>query len=815
MGINQSNLSLDQLYAQLKSSPQGLTDAEATQRLETYGLNSLKPPSKGKGVSLFLSQFKSPLILLLIFAALMSAFVGGGSDAIIIFMIIFYSGVLSFFQERGALNAVEKLLQIVETKTTAIRDGKETEVPTQHIVPGDIVILRAGDLIPADAILIECNHFFTDEASLTGESLPVEKTADSKLFFGTMVSSGLGKALVYATGKKTEYSQITEHVRFRPPETAFEIGVRKFGYMLIQITTVFVIIIFAVNTYLKKPIIDSFLFAVAIAVGLTPQLLPAIISVNLSHGARRMAKKRVIIKRLASIENFGQMNVLCTDKTGTLTEGKVKLDRAVGFDGQNNQKVAYYSLLNAKLQSGYFNPLDKAIIEGISANIDEWIKIDEIPYDFIRKRLSVICRDGHNPILITKGALPQMMEVCDKVELADGAQVPIDSYKAQIESYYEEQSAKGFRTLAIAYGLTDVEKQLTLLGFLHFLDPIKPDIGAVIGNLQKKGVHLKIVTGDNRAVATFIAKSLGIIHTKCITGEDMENISDGALTHLATSHTVFAEIKPNQKERIILSLRKSGHVVGYMGDGINDVTAIHSADVGIAVDTGADAAKAAADIVLLEKDLNVLQDGIEEGRRTFINTLKYVYMATSANLGNMFSMGGVSLFLSYLPLLPKQVLLTNFFSDFPEMALASDNVDTERLQRPVKWEHKLILKFMLVFALLNSVADFLAFGVLLWVFKADTALFRSGWFVENVASAALIVLAIRTRKVFSHSRPSRLLLAAVLIVAFGVPFLAYTPLGPMFELVPLPLEFYGALSGIVAFYFLSVEITKRFFFKRH
>lgn len=798
----------------LRNSP-GLSQKEAAERLSSYGPNSLKPPSKGSGLSLFFSQFKSPLILLLITAALLSFFVGGKSDALIIFIIVFLSGCLGFFQEKGALNALERLLQIVETKTTVLREGQEIDISTSHVVPGDIIILRAGDLIPADAVLIEDHHFFVDEASFSGESVPVEKTTNDPLFLSTMVASGMGKALVTATGQNTKYSHISERVRFHPPETAFELGVKKFGFLLLQITMVLVIIIFVINIYLQKPIIDSFLFALAIAVGLTPQLLPAIISVNLSHGARRMAKKHVIIKRLASIENFGQMDILCTDKTGTITEGKVTLDKAVGFDGEKNEKIALYSLLNAHFQAGYSNPLDKAITTSLSFDVKDWKKLDEIPYDFTRKCLSIVCTKSGEPLLISKGAPPQILALCSFVELSNGSQAPLSSYRSLIEKYYEQQTAQGFRTLAVAYGHGSEEANLTFLGFLHFLDPIKSDITGVVSALQRKGVRLKIITGDNQAVANFVAKELGVAHATCLAGDKLENLSDAALSKAVLSHNVFAEIKPYQKERIILALRQSGHVVGYMGDGINDVAAIHSADVGIAVDSGADAAKEAADIILLEKDLSVLQAGIEEGRRTFVNTLKYVYMATSANLGNMFSMGGASFFLSYLPLLPKQILLTNFFCDLPEMALASDNVDTDRLQRPVKWDHKKIRKFMITFALLNSAADFITFAVLLGWLKADANLFRSGWFVENVIAAALVTLSIRTRKVFSHSSPSRLLLAAVLIVAVGVPFLAYTPLGPLFDLIPLPLEFYGVLTGIIALYFISVEFTKKLFYKRH
>jgi Mg2+-importing ATPase len=816
---------LEKLLTELKCQKEGLSSPEADSRLKTYGPNSLKPPTKGKGITLLLAQFKSPLILLLIGAALLSFFVGGKTDATLIFIIVFLSGLLGFFQERGAINSLEKLMQLVENKTVVLRDGKECEIPFHEVVPGDVLVLSAGDLVPADCAILEAKHLFADEATMTGESSPVEKAVgiaaaeapliqrSNALFKGTMVASGSVRALVVLTGKNTEYSSIVDTLRFRPPETAFEIGVRKFGYLLLEITMVLLIIIFAVNIYLHRPVIESLLFALALAVGLTPQLLPAIISVNLSHGARRMAKKRVIVKRLPSIENFGQMDILCADKTGTLTVGKIKLEQSVGTEGQKSEKTAFYGFLNAHFQAGYSNPLDLAIQQAGKFDVKDWKKVDEIPYDFNRKRLSVILEHDNRKIIIAKGALPQILSVCNRVEFADGKTVPLEVEQKNVEKYFDEQSEKGFRTLALAYGDGEEEKNLIFLGFLHFMDPIKPDIAQVANMLFKKGVALKIITGDHHAVAAHVAAILGVTQTSIITGAELHQVNDQALLTIVQEKTVFAEIEPNQKARIILALRKSGHVVGYLGDGINDVSALHSADIGIAVDSGADAAKAASDIVLLEKDLNVLSEGILEGRRTFINTMKYVYMASSANLGNMFSMAGASLFLPFLPLLPKQVLLTNFFSDLPEMALATDRVSPSTVLKPVKWDLALIRKFMIVFGVLNSFADFLTFGVLLIYFKANEQLFHSGWFIENVVSAALVVLAIRTRGSIFHSKPGRLLALAIFVVAVGVPFLPYTPLGKVFELVPVPLSFYGILTGIIMFYISAVEIAKHFFFK--
>lgn len=818
--------SQEELFKNLESRKEGLTSVEAGERLNKWGYNTLTPPKRWKNLVLFFSQFKSPVILLLIAAAILSFFLGDRTDSTIICAIVALSGLLGFFQERGAINALEKMLQIVETKVNVLRDGKEVEVPSKEIVPGDIIRLGAGDLVPADSILLEANHFFVDESTLTGESLPAgkapgilpENTPSPKksnfLFLGTMVKSGIATAIVAATGRHSEFGHITEKIKFHPPTTAFEKGVAKFGYFLMALTIVLVVIIFTGNVLLHKPFLSSLLFSLAIAVGLTPQLLPAIISVNLSHGARRMAKKHVIVKRLPSIENFGQMDILCTDKTGTITQGTIKFDRIASIDGKENGKAVLYALLNAHFQAGYTNPLDKALMEGIKADLNGWKKISEMPYDFARKRISLVCEKEGKQLLLAKGAFAQLLPLCDRAEFSDGKIVPINECKEGIEKHFHEEGVKGFRTLAIAYGEGKEEKNLIFLGFIHFFDPIKPGIQGIVSDMKRRGILLKLITGDNRQVANFVAGAIGVPPSAMALGEEIQKMNDQDLLKIAGEKNIFAEIEPEQKERIILALRKNGHIVGYLGDGVNDVNALHNADVSIAVDSGADAAKEAADIVLLQKDLKVLREGVEAGRHTFINTMKYVYMATSANFGNMFTMAGASLFLSFLPMLPKQVLLTNFFSDLPEMALATDHVDPDAIESPVKWDLPFIRKFMLVFGLLNSASDCMTFAILLFWMKADVDLFRTAWFFENVTTAALIVLVIRTRHLFFRSKPSKLLAIAVFGVTFGIFLLPYTALGKIFALVPLPPIFYLFLIGVNAFFILSVEIAKYFFFRR-
>jgi len=828
------SISVKDLLGKLQVTAKGLTDTEAKKRLSSYGANSLKPQNRSDAFTLLISQFKSPIILILIFATGLSLFLKNIVDASIIFSIVLVSGLLGFWQEYSASNAVAKLLAIVQIKVAVLRDGKEKEIPIEEIVPGDVVILNAGDIVPGDCLIIESKDLFVDEAMLTGETFPVEKDiavlpADTALaqrantvWMGTHIVSGTAKAVVTLTGKDTEFGKVSDRLKLKAPETEFERGIRRFGYFLGEVTLVLVILIFGINVYLHRPVLESFLFSLALAVGLTPQLLPAIISINLAHGAKKMAEKKVIVKRLASIENFGSMNIICSDKTGTLTEGNVKVESSLDVNGDQSDKVFLFSYLNAFYETGFTNPIDQAILNFKKVDIKEYKKHDEIPYDFIRKRLTIAVTNGKDHLMITKGALSNILDVCTSVELKDGSIGKISSMQAQIQKQFVAFSDQGFRTLGIAYkNLTSDslikktdEVDMTFLGFLTLFDPPKANIAETIADLKKLGVSLKIITGDNHLVAASISEKMGLSGNKIISGPELRQMSDAALLRRVEKIDVFAEIEPNQKERIIIAMRKAGNVVGYMGDGINDASALHAADVGISVDTAADVAKDAADIVLLEKDLGVLIEGVREGRTTFANTLKYVFMATSANFGNMFSMAGVSLFIPFLPLLPKQILLTNLLTDFPEMTIATDNVDDEMVDHPRRWDIKAIRKFMITFGLVSSVFDYLTFGLLLIVLRANESQFRTGWFLESVISASMIVLVIRSRKPFFKSRPGKYLLIATLSIAVITLAIPFTPLGDVFGFSPLKFSTYLFLMLIVVLYIIAAEITKKIFYKK-
>jgi Mg2+-importing ATPase len=859
-----------ELLQQLQTTPQGLMSDEAQQRLLRYGSNLLKPKKKSDALTLLFAQFKSPIILILIFAAGLSLFLRNPIDATIILVIVLVSGFLGFWQERGAANAVEKLYAIVQIKTTVVRDGDSKEVPIEEVVPGDIVFIKASDVISGDCLLLESKDLFVDEAALTGETYPVEKSIGilppetplsqrtNSLFMGTHVVSGSGRAVVIRTGKESEFGKVSERLKLRPPETEFERGVRRFGYLLMEVTLVLVIAIFAINVYFVRPVLDSFLFALALAVGLTPTLLPAIISINLAHGAKRMALDKVIVKRLASIENFGSMNVLCSDKTGTLTEGVVKLQSALNVDGRESEKVFLYAFLNASYETGFMNPIDEAIRKHRRFDLSGYKKLDEVPYDFIRKRLSILILRRHqtpsfrtgtkallsiNPeqtpgfrpgevegliskgdthLMVTKGALSNVLAVCSSAEIAEGRIVDIATVKEKVQQHFEEFSRKGFRTLGIAYKdvgsdtviTREQEADMTFLGFLILFDPPKTEITETLRELKHLGVSLKIITGDNRLLAANVSQQVELLNPHILTGEDLHQMSDEALLKQVNEVDVFAEVEPNHKERIILALKKVGHVVGYMGDGINDASALHTADVGISVDSAVDVAKEAADIVLLEKDLNVLVQGVREGRMTFANTLKYVFMASSANFGNMFSMAGASLFLPFLPLLPKQILLTNLLTDFPEMTIATDSVDRELVEKPRRWNIQFIRDFMLTFGILSSVFDYLTFGVLLLILHATTHQFRTGWFLESVISASVTVLVIRTRKSFFRSKPGKYLLMATLLIVVVTILFPITPLAELLGFQPLPMTILLVIGIIVVLYIIAAEITKRSFYKR-
>jgi Mg2+-importing ATPase len=638
---------------------------------------------------------------------------------------------------------------------------------------------------------------------------------------GTNVVSGSAKAAVVGTGAKTEFGKVSERLKLRPPETEFERGVRRFGYLLMEVTLVLVVATFAINVYFTRPVLESLLFSLALAVGLTPQLLPAIISINLAHGAKGMAKQKVIVKRLASIENFGSMNVLCSDKTGTLTEGVIRIHSVLDVNGDESEKALLYAFLNASFQTGFTNPIDDAI-RAHPFDLSGYQKLDELPYDFIRKRLSILVSKNDTRLMVTKGALQNVLDVCSSVETSERTIVEIVEVRKQIQQRFEELSSKGFRVLGIAYRnvgsdkliTKDHEADLTFLGFLVLFDPIKPKIAETINELKHVGISLKIITGDNRLVARVVIQLIGFPTPRILAGSDLREMSDEALLGRVNDVDVFAEIEPNQKERIILALKKAGNVVGYLGDGINDASALHAADVGISVESAVDVAKESANLVLLEKDLGVLAQGVREGRKTFANTLKYVFMATSANFGNMFSMAGASLFLPFLPLLPRQILLTNLMTDFPEMTIATDNVDSEMVERPRRWDVNFIRNFMVTFGILSSVFDYLTFGVLLLVLHASIDLFRTGWFVESVISASLIVLVIRSRKPFFKSTPGKYLLIATLMIVGAALIFPFTLLGDLFGFRSPPISFLVVMTIIVVLYITVGDVAKRTFYKR-
>jgi P-type Mg2+ transporter len=826
------SLPADRVLQQLNSSANGLSDRDTKQRLAKYGANSLTQKHKSNTLTLLLNQFKSPIILILMFAAGLSIFLRDATDAIIILAIVIISGLLGFWQERGASNAVEKLLALVQVKATVLRSGIEQEIPHENVVPGDIVRLAAGGSIPGDCLVLESKDLSVNEATLTGETYPADKMSGvlpeatglsqrtNILYMGTHVISGSAKAVVVGTGKQTEFGKVSERLKLRPPETEFERGLSKFGYFLMEVTLILVVLIFVANVYLKRPVLESFLFSLALAVGLTPQLLPAIVSVNLARGAKQMAKKQVIVKRLAAIENFGSMNVFCTDKTGTLTEGEVKIHAAIDITGNESDRVLFYAYLNAASESGYANPIDDAIRQHKTFDIASYHKLDEVPYDFNRKRLSILFSSNNSQLIITKGALKNILDVCATVENTPGEIVNITGERQQLQQQAEDLGSKGFRVLGVAYRVFDKtslskadETSMTFLGYLALFDPPKVGIADTLRELQQLRITPKMITGDSRAVAMSIIGQIGLPETQVLTGSELRQLSDEALMHRVQRTNVFAEVEPNQKERIIIALKKAGNVVGYMGDGINDASALHAADVSISVESAVDVAKEAADIVLMQKDLNVLIEGVKEGRITFANTLKYVFMATSANFGNMFSMAGISLFIPFLPLLPSQILLTNLLTDFPEMTIATDRVDRELVNKPRRMDIKFIRNFMVVFGLLSSVFDYLTFGALLLLLHAQPEQFRTGWFIESTISASLVVLVVRTRQSIFTSKPGKYLFWATTATVVAALIIPFTPLAPLLGFQALPLRFLLVLGAIVALYVVAAEAVKHLFYQ--
>lgn len=766
---------------------------------------------------LLFAQFTSPIILILLGATALSMALGQVADASIIFAIVVASGLIGFWQEHHANRAIDALLQRIEVHVEVLRDGIVTSIPLTAVVVGDAVVLNAGDIVPADCVLVESKSLLVDESALTGESFPVEKeptSGSASLFFGTHVTSGSGVARVTAVGSDTQYGSLIAEMESRDVTTRFEKGISAFGMLLVRAMTVLVTVIFIVNLLLDRPLVESALFSLALAVGLTPQLLPAIVAVSLATGARQMAKERVIVKRLDAIEDFGTMTVLCTDKTGTLTLGGARLDAALDLRGVPSTDVLRFARLNAGLQRGFPNPLDEAILAG-APPVDLAQRLDEVPYDFTRRRLSVLVRDDV-PFLVTKGAYRHVLEVSTHA-LLDTERVPMTDAREVIDALFRRLSAEGYRVLGVATreipGATSViasnEDGLTLCGLLAFADPPKLGAADAVKDLATLGIRVKMITGDNHLAARHIAEAVGLGVHDVVTGSTIAELDDDELARRITDVDVFAEVNPLDKERIVRALRSLDETVGYLGDGINDSAALHAADVGISVDTAVDVAKQAAVMVLLDKSLAVVADGVRLGRRTFANTMKYVRVTTSANFGNMLSMAAASVVLPFLPLLPRQILLLNFLSDIPGTTIAVDEVDPEQVEKPRKWDIASIRKFMITFGLVSSVFDILTFVTLRVMFDATTEVFRSGWFVISTATELSIMLMLRTRRPFFRSKPGRPLLWTSGLVAVITIALPYSPLADVLGLTALPLEVLLTLAGLTTIYVVVNEVVKR------
>jgi Mg2+-importing ATPase len=819
-------------FAQLKSSANGLSQNDADTILKESGQHVKVKSAFKKDALLFIGQFKSPLMLLLIGAVILSAFLGDTSDVFIILFIVISTGLLSFFQERNAGRVVEKLQSMISLKSTVLRDGKAQEIVSSNIVSGDVLLFKAGDMIPADCLLIEANELNVNEASLTGESFPVRKEIgildehtelakrSNCLWEGSNIVSGNAKALVIATGDTTIFGSIAQSAS-NTKETTFEKGIKDFGFFLMKITLVLSVFILVINLINHKSVIDSALFALALAVGMAPELLPAITTIAMSAGAKRLLAKKVIVKKLASIQNLGEVNLLCTDKTGTITEGAIKVSGLLNGFGTETEFVKELAFWNATFETGYANPIDDALKQLQPATKLIPVKFGEVPYDFIRKRLSIAITKENENLLISKGAFTQIISICTKIRLEDGTIEKIDAHQSEIENKFTTFGENGLRAIGICYkNITantitkDDENDMIFAGFILLQDPVKPGIIETIDELKKLQVSLKIITGDNKNVAKSIALSIGIKEPVVMTGSQLFNTSAEALEQLVKQTHIFAEVEPQQKERLILALRKS-YTVAYMGDGINDVSAINAADVGISVENAVDVAREAADFVLMEKNLMVLVDGIQEGRKTFANTLKYIFINTGSTFGNMFSVAIASLVLPFLPMLPKQILLTNFITDFPYLTVASDNVDQEQLDKPGKWDLKFIRNYMVIFGIHSSLFDVITFLTLLYVLKVKEAAFQTGWFIESILTELFILFIIRTHKNFFKSRPGKYLFVLSILGLVLTLTLPYLPFANTVGLVPLPLFQLGAMLIIVAVYIITADLLKVWFFKKY
>lgn len=832
---------IETCFEKFSSSKEGLTEEAAAARLEEYGFN--EPAKRKKRTILFqiLSKFLNPLVIVLIIIGAVSLVLGDELiGAIFVFAMVIMSVFLSFIQEFRSGKEAERLSEMVRVTASVYRDSVLKELKIREIVPGDVVYLSAGDIVPADLRIFSCKDLFINQSSLTGESFPIEKFAEpvqtnnksvtdllNIAFMGSSVISGSAQALVIHTGIATIFGEISKRLTTARAETAFEKGIKRFTWLMIRLMMVLVVAIFAINAIIKGQMVEAFLFALAVAVGLTPEMLPMLVAMNLSKGAIRMSKLKVIVKQLNSIQNFGAMDVLCTDKTGTLTLDEIVLEKYCDVVRTQNEDVLRYAYMNSYYQTGLKNLLDVAILKHRELSTAEYKKVDEIPFDFSRRIMSVVVDmidmdDKHK--LVAKGAPEEIFKRCDKFEL-DGEIMEIENlFLPDLKDEVDRLSAEGFRVLAVAYKDVEIkpayskedETDLTLMGYVAFLDPPKPTTKQALDALKKAGVEVKVLTGDNELVTKKICSEVGLVIKLLLTGEDVEKLSDAELKEKVRETTVFARLSPIQKERVIHSLRENKHIVGYLGDGINDAPALKASDVGISVNNGMDIAKESADIILLEKSLMVLEDGVIEGRKTFGNIVKYIKMGASSNFGNMFSMTGASLFLPFLPMTPIQILLNNFLYDVSQTAIPTDKIDEDYIEKPRPWNVDYIRRFVTLIGPISSIFDFITFGILYFVLHASEELFHTGWFLESLITQTLVIHIIRTnKKPFIESRPSKFLISmSILIVLIGL-IIPFSGISGALGFVPPPPIFFVYIFGIVVVYLIMVQFVKVWFVRKY
>jgi len=847
-------LPAEEALQRLGVTERGLSDEQVETAREEYGSNILSHRKEAGVVLELLQRCRNPLVIQLLVICVVSLLMGDVRAATVVGAMVLLSVVLAYVQEHRSSKAVEKLKAMVQTNSLVLRDGKECDIPIAEIVPGDIVILQAGALIPADLRLISAKDFFVSQSSLTGESMPVEKQAEAAditgrglielpnaCFQGSNVVSGTARGLVVNTGSRTHFGSIAEKLAGQRSQTSFDKGIAGFTWLMIRFMVVMVAVVFLIVGITKHDWPEALLFALSVAVGLTPEMLPMIVTVNLSKGAMAMSKKKVIVKRLNSIQNFGAIDILCTDKTGTLTQDRVILEKAVDVTNRDSDDVLRYAYMNSYYQTGLRNVLDRSVLSHTDLDVERGCgKVDEIPFDFQRKRMSVVVDYECDHVLICKGAVEDIYKACTHYQIDEEIHLMIDLIKDDLLEEYEELSRDGYRVLGIAYrefpqskqvfSVAD-ERDLILLGYIAFLDPPKGSAAKALASLKQFGVTTKILTGDNALVTRKICKDVGLTEQEIITGDKLLGLDETQVGELAEKNNVFARLSPSQKENIITVLQKRGHVVGYMGDGINDALSMRAADVGISVDTAVDVAKESADIILLEKSLLVLEDGIIEGRKVFGNIIKYIRMGASSNFGNMFSVVGGSYFLPFLPMAPIQILLNNLLYDASQVGIPADHVDEEYLRTPRKWNIQNIRRFMIFIGPMSSIFDYATFFLMLYFFnckfysQAATApemkayyesLFHTGWFVESILTQTLIVHIIRTNRIpFFQSIASPFLLLTTILVMIAGGVLPYLPIGSYFGFVPLPASFWIWIAGFLLCYSLLTHSVKVWFHRKY